>query len=393
MTTLLFVHGTGARENSYAGALRAIREKVADLGRGWAVQGCYWGSEYGASTAEASVPAYQETGGDGPLSPEEQQIALWSILYTDPYYELRLLRLRPQAAAVPGLQPSQQLQQQVATYRPNPETRGFFAALHLDESLSESVREIATSSALAAASTTASPDLTEHRYAVARAIVAATLVRAASAGTPQVSAWMRDRLVESIAKDLAPHTPLGPSEWLRDVGVYIGSRVGTQLLLPRRGDVTDAAAPMAGDILRFLARPTEVEGYLATFIGDITDDVYLLGHSLGGIICVDLLARDVAPNVKGLITVGSQAPFFYEIGALPALQPGQPLPPTMPPWLNVFDRADVLAYIGERIFNVGGEEKPRVIDLEVTSGQPFPQSHGAYWHSTKLWDAMATFIV
>lgn len=393
MTTLLFVHGTGAREKAYEGALRTIREKVADLGRGWTVQGCYWGTEFGASAAGASVPTYQETGGDGPLSAEEQQIALWSILYTDPYYELRLLRLRPRAAAVPGPQPSQELQRQLADYQPTSETRSFFAALHLDEALAESVREVATSSALAAAATTASPDLTEHRYAVARAMVAATLVRSSSAGVPQVSAWIRDRLVESIAKDLAPYTTLGPSEWLKDVGVYVGSRVGTQLLLPRRGDVTDAAAPMAGDILRFLARPKEVEGYLAACIEEITDDVYLLAHSLGGIICVDLLARHTPPNLRGLITVGSQAPFFYEIGALPALRPGRLLPPTMPSWLNVFDRGDVLAYIAEHLFNVAADGKPRVTDLEVTSGQPFPQSHGAYWHSAELWNAVAEFVV
>src|SRR5664279_3064416 len=39
----------------------------------------------------ASIPGYGDTGGAEP-SEADQLLALWSVLYTDPWYELRLLR-------------------------------------------------------------------------------------------------------------------------------------------------------------------------------------------------------------------------------------------------------------------------------------------------------------
>jgi pimeloyl-ACP methyl ester carboxylesterase len=121
-------------------------------------------------------------------------------------------------------------------------------------------------------------------------------------------------------------------------------------------------------------------------IGDAgPEPVYLLAHSLGGIICADLLVREPVPGVAGLITVGSQTPFMYEIGAFPALSHPDPLPGHMPRWLNVYDRRDLLSYMGGGVFD------GRVRDVGVDNGQPFPQSHSAYWTNPALWAAVAAF--
>jgi hypothetical protein len=90
------------------------------------------------------------------------------------------------------------------------------------------------------------------------------------------------------------------------------------------------------------------------------------------------------PQVRLLVTVGSQAPFLYEIDALPSLRYGQPLPAHFPSWLNVYDLNDLLSYAAQGVFG------DRAIDLELDSRQPFPASHSAYWDSRTMWEAIAT---
>jgi hypothetical protein len=82
--------------------------------------------------------------------------------------------------------------------------------------------------------------------------------------------------------------------------------------------------------------------------------VGVFAHELGGIACVDLLAMRPLPQVKGLVTVGSQAPYLHEIGALRGIRPGTTmLPPHFPRWLNVYDPYDFLSYVAEGVFDRG----------------------------------------
>jgi hypothetical protein len=92
-----------------------------------------------------------------------------------------------------------------------------------------------------------------------------------------------------------------------------------------------------------------------------------------------------APRVERLVTVGSQSPLLYEIGALASLKPGQPLPQDFPPWLNIFDRNDMLSYVASRLF-------PLAKDFEVESGQPFPDAHSAYFANEQAWAEIGRFI-
>ena len=67
-----------------------------------------------------------------------------------------------------------------------------------------------------------------------------------------------------------------------------------------------------------------------------------------------------------LATLGSQSPFLYELGALWSLPYDQGLPEAFPRWLNVYDLADFLSYVGyhKKIF---GE---RIEEIQVFSRQP-----------------------
>ena len=76
--------------------------------------------------------------------------------------------------------------------------------------------------------------------------------------------------------------------------------------------------------------------------------------------------------------------FFTRSVGLYSLKPNQALPSTFPPWLNVFDRNDFLSFIVNPLF-------PNATDIEVESGQPFPDSHSAYFSNDAVWNAIRNF--
>jgi hypothetical protein len=150
----------------------------------------------------------------------------------------------------------------------------------------------------------------------------------------------------------------------------------------RRGALMDAHFPIAGDILFYQARGEQICGFIRDRIREVQAPVFLLAHSLGGIACVDLLAREAVPEVALLATVGSQAPFLYEVDALRSLPFGMPLPEHFPRWINFFDRRDLLSFVGTGVF------PGRVLDVEVSSRFGFPMSHSAYWGIATLWETL-----
>jgi len=157
----------------------------------------------------------------------------------------------------------------------------------------------------------------------------------------------------------------------------------------RRGAITDATYPYAGDVILYQGRGDDIRRFIRDRIVAVARDdpsVVLLAHSLGGVACVDLLAEEALPMVRLLVTVGSQAPFFYEIGALHRLAHDRPLPEHFPPWLNLYDLRDFLSYIGANVF------PGRVQDVLVDNRQPFPQSHSAYWTNPSTWSAIVRHV-
>src|SRR4051812_45943298 len=98
MATLLFVHGTGVREESYNATLGMIESQVS----GWSglqVKGCFWGEVFGTwlHAGGASVPTLDATRAGIPeeaASPDD----LVLLLRADPLAELRLLAISSTAA-------------------------------------------------------------------------------------------------------------------------------------------------------------------------------------------------------------------------------------------------------------------------------------------------------
>lgn len=388
--TLLFVHGTGVRGVSYAGSLRLIGQQVLGHDLGLEVRGCFWGESQGArlQCEGRSIPGYVEAGGSARRITEED-VALWAVLYTDPWYELRVLRAMPVRAVPLGQEPpAVRLRRAVAEYVPSDELAAQLADAGLEGRFGEALDALRAAPEFEAAVKTAPVDPLEHRAAIARALVAHTLVAAAEeGGVPFPDGAVRDAIVLRITDEFHGHG-LGVGDFVKRTVVGLAARGATRRLHRDRGALTDAAAPASGDVLRFLANGEGAREYVRRAVTDAAErgPVYLLAHSLGGMICADLLVREPLPAVAALITVGSQTPFLYEIGAFPSLAPPAALPAHFPPWMNLYDPRDMLAYV------CGGVFGERVRDVAVDNGQPFPWSHTSYWSNRDVWRAVAKAV-
>ncbi|RST07289.1 hypothetical protein EF910_06285 [Streptomyces sp. WAC07149] len=381
--SVLFVHGTGVREASYKETFGAVRARLADIRPGLEVRGCFWGREQGASMVldGASVPHYRRSRGG---APEDDEIEVWEVLYEDPWHELRLLGLQPapETGFGFGLPPSDEFLAEVTGYVPGPAVVAAFAARGLAEEFTEALRVVVAAPELHAAAATADTDGTEHRRAFARAVVAMTIALSFDRGG-EVSGIVRDELLTLLGTELYAEG--------RSVGGFLAKALARPVGWRgrhRRGAWGDAALPAVGDILRYQARGQGVRDLIKRSVENTPGDaVTVIAHSLGGVACVDLLVRERLERVDQLITVGSQAPYFYEIGALVSLEHPQGLPPGFPArWLNLYDDRDLLSYRASEVF------PGRADDHRVDNRQPFPWAHTTYWSNPDVWSAVDAWL-
>ncbi|MDH6132294.1 hypothetical protein P3T37_001679 [Kitasatospora sp. MAA4] len=408
---ILFVHGTGVRREQHDALFGTIRDGLAKLpeagaGSGYQVEPCYWGDEFGATLGAdgASIPKLSGTrgvGGEAAVGPLDQAAADWLLLLTDPLCELRVLaELGDTDGGIgrPGVQAAgAAIAEQLDAYPSSPPADGKLAELlrntGLTDYFSPALESLRTSEEFtqAAAAATASDAAAELTTATARALVATLL---SAAGTEALCTGAeRNELVNLMTEGLGGSARLPGAR----VAAFLGRlalRVSTQPALNHwRGSITRNSTPALGDILRYQARGGPLREFLHRRIASAPGPTVLLGHSLGGVALVDLLALRCAQGeplagVELLVTVGSQAPLLYELGASVGLEPGRPLPSAFPLWLNIYDRQDLLAYLAAPVFP--GHQ--HVADHEVSSGQPFPTCHSAYWKLPGVYQRIAKAI-
>ncbi|MFE9093127.1 alpha/beta fold hydrolase [Streptomyces sp. NPDC007264] len=385
MTTVLFIHGTGVREPGFSALYERFSTGLRELVPSARTSPCYWGGQLGATLGAGglSVPYSGGRSRGGPVADGDETEA-WAELYRDP-----LAELAPAAAgggAGEELPPGAPL--------PVERPRALLAALdgHVDDiatgtglggpHLRAAVTELSRTPLLGPAAT-AVPDDDDLARLLARALVAAALSSALAEDAPVVpDGAARDAAVAALTE----HMGARPEGSERGVGALLARpalRLATRHAVRRRRALTEAAHPAAADIMLYLARGEPLRRRLRETVGELEPPVVVVGHSLGGIIALETLIGTPLPQVELLITVGSQGPFLYESGALPALVHPEPLPAHMPDWLNLYDPRDLLAYVGAPLF------PGRVTDIEVDNGQPFPASHSAYWTNRAVYRAIA----
>ena len=391
MGSVIFVHGTGVRAESYEQSFQTIEKSLAAMLPGWQPVRCYWGEPYGAQLHQHgdSIPTYATTRAVGEtVSEEDEALALWEMLYQDPWYELRLLAATgaaPGDELAPGETPPwQQVQERIEQFQPDQALRALLAQNGLADFISDALTQLTSDGIFAEAIQRAADDAMQVAI-IARALTAELIVLGQAQGVLPVSGDVRDEIVGHLVAQLG-----GSSRsifgWVSNPLKGLALRVATRQFERKRGALSDTAAPVAGDILLYQTRGADIRAFIRSRLTGLPEPVVILAHSLGGIACVDLLVIEKLPHVKALITAGSQAPLLYEIDSLTSLRYGQKLPTHFPRWLNVYDRRDLLSYVGGQVF------AGRVEDFEVQHRQPFPQSHSAYWTNKAMWQKIAGFI-
>lgn len=385
MTTVIFVHGTGIREREYNETFQIIEQKIHAQRPDIKVSPCLWGV-LGAKFNDnrASVPLEDATLALS-QGEEDAEIVLWGQLYRDPLYELRLLSLKPIESGNPWEEPGDVLQSRVASLTPTSQLQAKLQEAGIAE-VFEPAREAVIQSEPyhQALLTVSESDVSEYYAPIARAVVAqAMFISELQEKFPPIltDAQLRDEVVELLTLALG-EAELGLVGWLLKPFVELAQYGGTNYVRGNRLELTDKISPMPGDILLYQTRGEKIRAFIQEQIAQAEPPVVLIAHSLGGIACVDLLVQQQLSQVELLVTVGSQAPFLYEINALYSLEYGQLLPEHFPQWLNIYDLRDFLSYVGKKIF------PDKVQDVVVDSRQPFPRSHGAYWTNAKTWEAI-----
>ncbi len=352
MTTVLFVHGTGVRSPDFEPSFAQIAHELGSRRSNLQVVPCLWGNELGARlhAQGASIPHYDsarglDVMGDEVISVEDNERMLWALLYQDPLYELRLLALR--ASGSPGniaqtdivfgrLSPSDELDECVHDFVISSELEAKLDTMGIASVFSQARHALVTSTAYRDALQTVQEALGEYRIAVARSVMALSIALCEQQQQPATRLWdaqLRDEIVLLLSNELG------------DIAKRIVANPLTHYLRRGRGKLSDAVLPASsGDILLYQARGEPIRQFIRQQIEQAEPPVVLLAHSLGGIACVDLLVQHerMRQLVQLLVTVGSQAPFLYEIGALQSLPPDQKLPADFPSWLNIYDLNDFL---------------------------------------------------
>ena len=388
MATVLFVHGTGVRRGNYLTTFAAIQQAFDSHEIAHELEPCLWGDVLGAAPIFRSLPDVTLTAQDPLALTRDQDYVRWGLLYRDPLFELRLFKNRPSggprspsvAATVAALW------LRIRRYTLTDPGRALIRTAGLEACWSAAWKTVVVEDETARQATETASEVGEPAQAVARAIIAEMLGNAFDQGLSILDGRQRDALAGQLVDDWQARVA-GVGTFLLGFFGEMAASIATPLIRQRRGPMSEAANPAAGDVLRYQARGASIRDYIRTTITNTNGDVYLLAHSLGGIACVDLLAQEPIPHVRGLVTVGSQVPYLHEIGALSGLEPGvTELPKHFPPWLNLYDPYDFLSYVAAPVFNGG------VQDCRIQSRQPFPHSHSAYWTNHETWAAIRPFL-
>jgi hypothetical protein len=401
MASVVLIHGTGVREPAYTSFLQRVRSSVTKLAPNTSVHPCYWGGVHGTSFRHGgkSIPDYDTSRSLGEVDPDDEAALRWDLLYQDPLFELRLLA--GQDGTSPKLGGDDSAADELVAQVERLEATGALAQKLQDTGLAEEFAQacefVGSSDVFRAAMAAAGEDIAEHRAAVARAIVA-NAIRAADAelmsddkfdGYGVLPVWTvagptRDEIVALVMDELGG-AEYGIFAWVGHQVVGLASWYGTRKFRRQRGAISDAASPAAADILFYQTRGGDIRNFIANAVRAAPPPVTLIAHSLGGIASVDLLVMQPVPEVTLLVTVGSQAPYLYEVDALTSLRWNETLPKHFPRWLNIYDPRDFLSYLAAPLFPAATKG---IRDFEVDNRESFPRAHSAYWSNPAVWKAI-----
>lgn len=144
-----------------------------------------------------------------------------------------------------------------------------------------------------------------------------------------------------------------------------------------RGYAVKEGYQLLGDVMSYARHRARIHEVLRRGLRTLADEqVVVVGHSLGGVAMVDLMAEQPEPNVKIVVTLGSQAPLLYTLDGLEGFSDGRP---PFAPWINVWDQDDLLSFVAGPVFEPRPGATQPIIDVEAASKTLMPEAHSFYW--------------
>ncbi|EAZ90084.1 hypothetical protein [Crocosphaera chwakensis] len=383
MTKVIVIHGISVRESKDVKTFECIKQRLSEEIPDINVIYCAWGDSLGGklNAGGASIPLYDSTKKSVEVPSLDENTLRWIRLFQDPLYELRLLSLD---SPEDDFFSNSSLKDKVAAFNPSEQLTQQFNQCGIEDIFQQAMNNVINSNPY--------KNLVniENQEIIARAVIAEAIVISDrnNKEIPLINDLkLREELVESLSNEIDSTSERGGTENIISkifkILIPLGKSMLTRYLRGERGLISDGITPFVGDVLLYQGRGKKIRGLIKSYIEEADEPVVLLAHSLGGIACVDLLIEEsLSEQVKLLITVGSQAPYFYELNALQSLEFGKSLPEHFPSWLNIYDLRDFLSYIGGTIF------PDKVQDVLVDNQKSFPDSHNEYWNNTATWKAI-----
>ena len=227
----------------------------------------------------ASIPTYPETGGNKPpaLSPEEEDRRRWDVLYKDPFYEMRLLGLRPSLGRGSFDASAKKLETRVQSLTSDDELQSKLEDFKFGQVFRQAYAIVTgpESKPFTRLMDTASSNLDEDYKVIARTIVAvATNLRKQRDIVPYLLApQYRDPAVKAIQYALSKReVSEGGANWVKqqfEGAIFnIGAYFGTNQAVRKRGALMDSTYPLAGDILVYQAKGEGLREFIKSEIED-----------------------------------------------------------------------------------------------------------------------------
>jgi hypothetical protein len=206
---------------------------------------------------------------------------------------------------------------------------------------------------------------------------------------PEVAGLVAGQEVREV--DIRAYVKRRLADLDRVVGASIGvaaGRVNTYL----RTEQGPGMTRFLGDVLVYQRKQEQIHERVWTIVGEVDPElgrdpehpVRVVGHSLGGVIAVDMATAQQPLWTSSLITLGSQSPLFHVCdprgGQLMPFNGAHlvQLPRSLGVWTNLWEPMDVFAFIAATVFRMHDGSAP--IDLPVahlvSSGL---WTHSAYW--------------
>jgi hypothetical protein len=392
MTSPVFViHGVSNRDpNAFTRQVERLRD---DGGGRWDMRAVYWG-DLGADDRwiHLTIPSvgaleYRTVAGSSELRDGDEALVGQSAGPVDPVAAALLAPLRPLATA---------------------EVRDATEARQLDIVAAGAARRLATTPGAGAevreAGAVPLRSAIDEHWASTRwlqhvtdpalldeigAAIAAPLVDPDLTVTPAGGQEIRGEELRGI--DFGGFVERRIAEIDRLVGATIGSAAG-RLNSYLRTEQGPGVTRFLGDVLVYQRYRAEIHQRVRDVISEVDPalgrdpehPVRLIGHSLGGVIAVDMATADDPLWTRSLVTFGSQSPFFHVCdprgGQLRPYADGSfvQLPASLGAWTNLWEPMDMLAFIAGNVFRMNDGTAPidLPIDHLVSSGL---WTHSVYW--------------